>query len=164
MGCRERVDGGLQEVLASVAVEVGVSLGEGDELGSVVEGVQDEGAVLFGEAEVLGDLRGDGGAVCLLFEELGVDGSGLRIVRIGGSSLGMLLLPPVGGVEVDQGYGDLFFFSAALCADVADQIAIDAIAHDDLVAAVFEDEAGAVGCGGIRLECGGVLGGGVSCG
>ena len=62
------------------------------------------------------------------------------------SGLGVLLAPSVGGVEVDEGEGDLLFCSAALGADVVDDVADDAVAHDDLVAAVLEDEAGAVRC------------------
>ena len=44
--------------------------------------------------------------------------------------------------------GSLLRLAAALGADVADDVADDAVAHDDLVAAVFEDEAGAMGGGG----------------
>src|ERR1700722_7909296 len=122
-GGRERVDCGLQEVLAGVAVETAVGLGEGDEFGGAAEGVEGEGAVVFGEAEVFGDLGGEGGAVGLLLEELGVDGGGLRVVRIGGRGLGVLLLPALGGVEVYEGDGDFLFGTASLRADVADESA-----------------------------------------
>ena len=84
VGGRERVDGGLQEVMASVAVEVAVGLGEGDQLGGAMEGVEGEGAVFFGEAEVFGDLGSEGGAIGLLFEKFGVDGWGMRVVGVSG--------------------------------------------------------------------------------
>ena len=99
----EWVDAGLQEVVAGVAVQVAVGLGERYELGSATVGVEGEGAVLFGEAEIFGDLGGEGGALGFFFEKLGVDGGRLRrIVRIDWAGLGVLLLPAVGGVEVDE--------------------------------------------------------------
>ena len=70
--------------MAGVAVEIAVGLGEGNQLGCAAEGVEDEGAVLFREAEVFGDLGGEGGAVCLLFEEFGVDGGGVRVISVSG--------------------------------------------------------------------------------
>ena len=157
VGGGERVDGGFQEIVGGVAVQVAVGLGEGDELGGAAEGVEGEGAVLFGEAEVFGDLGGEGGAVGLLFEEFGVDGGRLRVVRVGGAGLGVLLLPALGGVEIDEGERDFLFGSAALGADVVHDVADDVVAHDDLVAAVFEDETGAMRGGGVGLEHGGVL-------
>jgi hypothetical protein len=69
----------------------------------------------------------------------------------------VLLLPTFGGVDVDERERDLFFGSAAFGADVADDVADDLVAHDDLVATVFEDEAAAVRSVGVGLESGGVL-------
>ena len=63
----------------------------------------------------------------------------------------MLLLPFFGGVEIDERERNLFFGSAAFGADVVDDVADDAVAHDDLVAAVLHDEAGAMGCGGLGI-------------
>src|SRR5260370_834126 len=80
---RGRVDGGLEESVGGVGVEVAGGLGEGDELGGAAEGVESEGAVLFGEAEVFGNFGGEGGAVGLFFEEFGVDDRRLRVVRVG---------------------------------------------------------------------------------
>jgi hypothetical protein len=56
----------------------------------------------------------------------------------------VLLLPAAGGVEVDQGGGDLFYLAGALGADVTDGVADDLVAHDELVAAIFEDQSGAM--------------------
>jgi len=127
VGTGERIDSGAKDVVGGVAVEVTLGLGEGDELGCAVEGVEDESAVFFGEAEVGCDLGGEGGAIGLLF--------------VAG-------LPFFGGVEIDERCGNLFFGAAALGADVTDDVAGDPVAHDDLVAAVLEDEAGTVGRGG----------------
>ena len=55
--------------------------------------------------------------------------------------MGVLLFPPVSGVKVDEGERNLFFGTAAICADVSDDVAHDAIAHNDLVTAVLENEA-----------------------
>ena len=55
--------------------------------------------------------------------------------------LGFLLFPLVGGGPVDQVFGELFPVAATFDGDVADAIADDFIFADDLVAAVFEDEA-----------------------
>ena len=62
--------------MGGVAVEVAVGLGEGDELGGAVEGVEREDAVVLGKAEVGGHFGGKGGAVCLFLEQFGVDGGG----------------------------------------------------------------------------------------
>ena len=126
MGGGERVDGGAEEVVAGVAVEVAVGLGEGDQFGGTPEGVEGEGAVFFGEAEVLRDLGGEGGAIGLFLEEFGVDDGGLGIAGVAvGRGLGVLLLPAMGGVEVDQGDRDVLFRAAALGADVVHDVADD---------------------------------------
>ncbi len=143
--------------MASVAVEVAVGLGQGNQFRGSPVGVEGEGAVLFGKAEIFGDLRGEGSAVGLFFQQLWVNGGGLGVLGVGGAGWVVLLLPALGGVEIDEGEGDLLFGSAAFGADVMDDVADDAVAHDDLVAAVLEDEAGAVRGRVVRLESGGVL-------
>ena len=132
------VEDAAQDAVAGLAIEFAVGLGEGDELGGVVPGVEDEDTFLLGELEVGSDLGHDGGAVRLLFGELGVEHWRWR------GTGGVALLPLLGGVEIDQGEGDFFGVAAALGTDVADDLADDLVAHDDLVAAVLEDEAGAV--------------------
>ena len=123
-----------------------------------MEGIESERTVLFRQAEVFSDLRGERGALCLFFQKLRIDGRRLRIVGVRGASrLGVLFLPAVGGVEIDEGDGNLFFCAAALGADVMDNRAHDSVAHDDLVAAVLEDEAGAVRSRVAGLDRGGVL-------
>jgi hypothetical protein len=55
----------------------------------------------------------------------------------------MLLLPAVRSVEIDEGDGNLLFCSAPFRTDVVHDGANDAVAHDDLIAAVLKDETGA---------------------
>jgi hypothetical protein len=147
VGAGERVDGTADDAVGGVAVEVALGLGEGYELGGAVIGVEREDAVILGEAEIGGHLGSERGAICLFLEEFGIDGrrlTGLVICACG--SAGLIA---AGGVEVDEGERDLLFGSGTFGADVADDVAYDAVAHDDLVAAVFEDEPGAMrsGCG-----------------
>ena len=52
----EWVDGSLKEIVAGVAVEIAVGLGEWDQLRGAVEGVEGERAVLFRKAKIFGDL------------------------------------------------------------------------------------------------------------
>ena len=143
VGARERVDGGAQEVVGGVAVEIAVGLGQGDQLGGAAEGVEGEGAVLLRQPKIFGDLGREGGAVGLLLEQLGVDGGSLLGIGVGvggvGCGLGVLPLPAVGRVEVDQRDRNLFFGSPALGADVVHDLADGAVAHDDLIAAVLEE-------------------------
>jgi len=80
----ERVDRSLQKITAGVAVEVAVGLSKRDELGCAAKGIEDERAVLFGEAEIFGDLGGKRGAVGFLLEELRIDGGRLRVVGVVG--------------------------------------------------------------------------------
>ena len=153
----EWVDAGLEEVVAGVAIQIAIGLGEGDELGSATVGVEGEGAVLFGEAEVFGDLGGEGGALGLFFKELGVDGGRLR--RLFGST------GPGWACCFSQRWvasrsmsdeGNLLFCASAFSADVAHDGADDAVAHDDLIAAVLEIEADAMGVvasGWIAVVC-----------
>ena len=126
-----------------------------------MKGVEREDAIVFGETELGGYFGGERGAIRLLLEEFGIDGrrlTGLVICACGSAGL-----VATGSVEVDEGERDLLFCAGTLGADVADDVAYDAVAHDDLVAAVFEDEPGAMrsGCGvyGERLLlCGGLMG------
>src|ERR1700733_13154670 len=97
MAGAERIDGGLGEVMAGVSIEVAVRLGQGDQLRGAMVGVEGEGAVFFGEAQILCDLGSECGAVGFFFEEFGVDGGGLGIVGVGGG-LGVLAVPALGGV------------------------------------------------------------------
>ena len=113
----------------------------------------------FGKAKVFGNLRGQGGALGFFLEKFGVDGGSVRvgIVGIVGTGFACWLLPTLGGFDVDERERDLLFGAAALGADVMDDVADDLVAHDDLVAAVFEDEAGAMRGGRVGLERRGVL-------
>ena len=70
----ERIDSCFEEIVGRIAIQIAVSLGQGDEFRSAAVGVKDEGAVAFGQAEVFCDLRCQGGAICLLLEEFGIDG------------------------------------------------------------------------------------------
>jgi hypothetical protein len=56
------------------------------------------------------------------------------------------------GVEIDKRERDLLFGSAALRADVAHDVAYDTVAHHNLIAAVFEEESGAMWSGRVGLE------------
>ncbi|WP_433968173.1 hypothetical protein [Tunturiibacter gelidiferens] len=85
--------------MSRVSIEVAVGLGERDQLWGATVGVEGEGAVLFREAEILGDLGREGGAVGLFFEELGVDGGWLGVVG-GRGGLRVLAVPALGGIEV----------------------------------------------------------------
>ena len=91
VSCGERVDGGLQEIVGGVTVQVAVGLGEGDEFGSTAKGVEGESTVLFREAEVFCDLWGEGSAVGLFLEKLGIDGWRLRVIGVvGGLCVGSI--------------------------------------------------------------------------
>jgi hypothetical protein len=65
---RERIDYSLQEIVAGVSIEVTVGLGEGHEFRCAAEGIEGQGTVLFGEAEILGNFRRQGSAIGFLFE------------------------------------------------------------------------------------------------
>lgn len=159
VGAGEGVDGGAEDVVGGVAIEIAAGLDEGDKLRSGLEGVEDEDAVLDGKSEVGGDLRGECGAIGFLFEEFGVEDGGLGGFRAVGCGGGVASLPAVRGFEVDEGGRELFLGSTTLCADVVDDVTFYAVAHDDLIATVLEEETGAVGRDGdVRGE--GFLGGG----
>ena len=135
--------------MAGVAVKVTVRLGQRDELRRAVKGVEDESAVLLGKAQVFCDLRGERCAVGLLFEQFRINAgwsSGVRVVPC--LVRGMLLLPPMSSVEIDERYGNLFLRAIPFRADVMHEIADRAVAHNHLIAAVFEKEAGAMRSGG----------------
>jgi len=131
-------------------------LGQGDQLWGASVGIEGQGAVLFGEAEVFGDLGSEGGAVGFFLEEFGVYGGGLGVVGIC-CGLRVLTFPAFGGVQVYEVEGDLLFVSSSFGTDVVDHVADDTVAHDDLVAAVLENEAGAVRSRAVGLQSGGVL-------
>ena len=153
MGAGERIDSGADQIVGGVAVEVTLGLGEGDELGSAVEVVEREDAVVLGEVEVGKHLGRERGAVGLFFEQLGAEDGSLGSFGRGGASG----LPAAGGFEVNQRGWDLFFGAAAFGALVADDVADDAIAHNHLVAAVLENEAGAMGRRGVGGDEGALL-------
>ena len=66
-------------------------------------------------------------------------------------------LPEFGGFEVDEGDWNLFFGSTALGTDVVDHVPDDAVAHNDLVAAVLHDQAGTMGGAGLGVGGEGLL-------
>ena len=164
MGGGGGVDEATEGVVSGLAGGFALRLREWDEVRGAAEGVEAEDGVLGREAKVGGDLRGELGAGGLLFQELGVDG-GRRTLRGGGVGVAGLvfLLPALGGGEIDESERDLFGFTAALCREIADAVAGNGVADDELVGAVFEDEAGAVRelgrGGGGRLIAVGELGG-----
>ncbi len=123
----ERIDRSLQEIVSCVAIQVAVGLGEGNEFGRAVIGVEDEGAVSFGKAKVFRNLRRQGGAVGFFLEEFGVDGGSVRvgIVGIVGIGFRVLALPTLSGFDIHERKRDLLFGSAALGADVMDDVADD---------------------------------------
>ena len=93
---------------------------------------------------------GEGGTVGFFLEEFGVESGGWALVWTliwwgVGVTGGVFAVPALGGGEVYEGEGDLFGVAAALGGDETNAGAGDGVAHDDLVGAVLEDEAGTVG-------------------
>lgn len=161
----ERVDGGGQDVVRGVGVEWAAGgalvLGEREEHGAVADGVEGEDGVKLGQAEVGGNLWGEGGAGGLLGEELGIDGGRLAGLRGGlAEGPGVALLPFLGGVEVDEGDGDELFRAGTFGGVIDDVAAGDVIVGDELKAAVSQNEVDAVAGLVGRGEGGGVLGDG----
>lgn len=142
---RAGIDDALEDIVCGVAVKFAGRLGEGNELGGGLKGVEGEDTVLLGEGEIGCDLGCEGGPICFFLEDFRVDGGfGFRV-----GAGDVLVFPGVGGVDVDEGEGDDLLGAAALGAGVDNVFAFNAIAGDDLVAAVPEDEMDAMREGGI---------------
>ena len=148
----ERVEGGGQDIVGGVGVERAAGsalvLGEGDEDRGVADGIEGEDRVELGEAEVGGDLRGEGGAGGFFGEEFGVDRGWLAGLLSGSlaESFGVALLPFLGGIEIDEAQGDELFGAGALGGVEDDVGSGDMVVRDDLVGAVAQDEVDAVCC------------------
>ncbi len=69
-----------------------------------------------GEAEIRDYFGGKSCAISFFLEQFRIDGGGLATAGI----TVVLEVPAARGVEVDEGGGDLFYFAAALGADVVD--------------------------------------------
>ncbi len=149
----ERIDCGLQQVVASIPVQVAVGLGQWNKLGCASVRVERKRTVLFGKAKIFCNFGRERGAISLFLEKFGVDGGRLlRVVGIFGvGRFRVLLVPPFRGFEINKRERDLLFRAASLCADVVHDVADDLVAHDDLVAAVLEDEPRAMWRGRVGL-------------
>lgn len=153
----EGIHGGAEDIVAGVAIDVAGGLVEMDEFGDVLEIVEDEDAVLFGEVEAGSDAGGAGAEVGALGSGFSIEFGGFTegavtggrnlgaVVGGGGGVVGrviavVLLIPLGGGIPVDEGGRDVFP-DLALGTEVVDMVGFDFEFGDDLVRAVFEDEA-----------------------
>ena len=100
--------------MGGVAVELAGGLGEGNELGGGIGRCRGRGRCPAREGEIGCDLGCEGGAICFFLEEFGVDGG----PGFGVGAGDVLVLPGVGGVEVDEGERDDLLGAAALGAGV----------------------------------------------
>jgi hypothetical protein len=138
--------------VAGVAVDIAEGLIDVDELGDALEVVEDEDAVALRKAEAGSDERGAGAEVGAFGSGFGIDFGGFGEAGVAGRLRGsvgsrfrlsaglMFLVPFVGGGPVDEGFRD-FFPVVALGREKADAVAVGFVFGDDLVRAVFENEA-----------------------
>jgi hypothetical protein len=126
----DRIDGAFEDVDLGIAVDIAGGLIDFEELGLPLKIVQQEDAGVFWDAET-GNNFGEGGFDAVQFF--------IEFDGLGGWSGTILCIFFCGG-PVDQRVGE-FFPVFALGAEIADSVAFDFVFGDELVGAIFKDEA-----------------------
>ena len=142
------VDGNFLNGVRGLFVEVGGLLRQRDEFRNVLKAIECEHAHLFRKAEIRRDQRSTFGAGRFFFCQLGTEYRG-TVLRAGF----VVTLPLFSGGQIDERERNFFLLATALRTAVLHDGADDFIAENNLKAAVFKDEAlalGLQGLGGVR--------------
>jgi len=124
--------------MAGLAIQLAIRLRQRHQLQRALPLVERQDALLLRQLQIRRNLRGHRGPIRLFLCQLRVQYRRRR------ATAALALLPPLGGIEVDQRHRNLFGRAAPLRTDIPHHLADDLVAHHNLIATILQDQPRAV--------------------